>query len=121
MSLTLFAILLTPFALKMVIDPASINKMVKEWTASEYMQIVGSMLLLGLSTLIFLSNGINFTLTPDGATSWLGLVIAIKGIACLFPQIVKFQSKILTESRIPIFGFSALVFLLLLVYIDTLA
>ncbi|MFA5854696.1 MAG: hypothetical protein WC846_00170 [Candidatus Gracilibacteria bacterium] len=121
MSLTLFAILLTPFALKMVLDPASINKMIKEWTASTCMQVICSAMLLGLSTLIFLSNGINFTLTPAGTTSWLGLVIALKGIACLFPQIIKLQSKILTESRIPIFGFSALVFLLLLVYIDTLA
>lgn len=119
MSLTLLALFMLPLLLKVVLDPSNSAKFLKEWGASRGMQWMGSLLALMMALLIFSTSTPHFAWSWDSVLSWMGVLIALKGIAHLFPSVVAWKLRWVTEDRLPMFGFLGLLLLLAMVYIDT--
>ncbi|MFA5792662.1 MAG: hypothetical protein WC897_02195 [Candidatus Gracilibacteria bacterium] len=118
MTLTLLALFLLPLSLKMVLDPEGMRDIIEDWADSRGLQFIGTVVLFGLSMLILLTSGSGLEFKWESLITWIGVLIAVKGIACMFPQVAKLRERLLTESRIPIFGFIGLLMVLAFVYID---
>lgn len=119
MTLTLLAFLILPLAFKMVLDPGGMHRVLKEWGSSAGLQFFSTLALLLLALLILTTSPVSFAWKGESLLSWLGVVIAIKGVAHLIPSVVNWKLRLLRENRLPGFGFLALVFALTLVYLDT--
>lgn len=119
MSLTLLALFALPIYLKMVLDSEGTYKLLKEWSTSRGLQFVSAMGSMLLAVLIFSTNPLRFTTSWDSLLSWIGVLIALKGISHLVPAIVARKMSFIKEEKLPIFGFMGLLILLGMVYIDT--
>lgn len=119
MTLTLLAILMLPISFKMVLDPQGTRRVLKQWSDSEGMQFFSSITILVVALLIFTTSEVSFGLNWESLLTWLGVLTGIKGVATLIPNLNKWKMKVLTEERLPIAGFAAMLMSLALVYIDT--
>lgn len=119
MSLTLFALFGLPPCLRMVLDPTGTYKNLKEWSNSSTLQLISSMGLLTISMLIFSTSKLHFAWSWDSVLSWMGILIALKGLSHLSPTLVAWKMTWMKEERLPMFGFLGLLLLLAMVYIDT--
>ncbi|MEK9159401.1 MAG: hypothetical protein AAB383_01590 [Patescibacteria group bacterium] len=119
MSLTLLAILILPIAFKMVLDPSGMRRVLKDWDDSMGLQFFSGIMTLMLALLVFISSEMSFSWDWESLLSWMGVLIGIKGVACLIPSVTKWKVRMLTETRMPIAGFAAMLVALALVYIDT--
>lgn len=119
MTLSLLGLFLLPFYLKMVIDPKGTHKYYKDLRRNEGLQLVFAFLLLLLALMIFSQTGFNFEISWDALLTWIGAIVALKGVAFLMPNMVKERMKRVEEKHLPVLGFLGLVFVLFLVYVDT--
>lgn len=119
MSLTLLALFFTPIALKMVLNPQGMHKILRDWETSRSLQFLSALIPLVMAALIFSTSAVSFQWKWDSLLSWLGVFIALKGISHLFPSLVEWQMRFVNEQRIPIFGFVALLVALGIIYVDT--
>ncbi len=119
MSLTLLALFGLAPCLKMVLDPSGMARLLKEWEKSPALQWVSAMGPLGLALLIFSTSEVHFGWNWDSVLSWLGAIIALKGIGHLSPKVVEWKMRFMKEERLPMYGFLGLLLLLAMVYIDT--
>ena len=119
MTLTLLAMLMLPLAFKMVLDPAGTRRVLKDWTNSEGLQFFSSIVLMTIALLILTTSAVSFEWNWESLLSWLALLTGIKGVLTLSSKINKWKMHLLTEERLPIAGFVAMLFALALVYIDT--
>jgi hypothetical protein len=94
-------------------------RVLKDWDNSAGLQFFSAITILLLAVLMFLSSSGSFEWRWESLMTWLAALMAIKGVATLFPKVNRWKVKMLTEARMPIAGFAALVFALALVYIDT--
>ena len=118
MTLTLLALFMVPVLFKMVLDPVGMHRVLKEWEDSRALQFVRALGPMLMALLIWSSAGFVFAWKLESLLSWIALIIFLKGIAHLFPGIVRLHMSIINEQRIPVFGFFGLVLALILVYID---
>lgn len=119
MSLTLFALFGLPLCLKMVLDPTGTAKLLKEWSNSASLQFISAVGPLMLAVLIFSTSKLHFAWSWDSVLSWMGILIALKGLSHLSPTLVAWKMTWMKEERLPMFGFLGLLLLLAMVYIDT--
>ncbi len=119
MSLTLLALIMLPLLVKMVMDPKNVARALKEWGDSPMFQMAGSGALLFLALFILLTNPFSLEFNWESLISWIGVLTAVKGVAHLVPPIVHWKVRLLTEKRIPMFGFLGLLINMGMVYIDT--
>lgn len=118
MTLTLLALLMLPLDIKMVLDPSGTRRVIKDWGNSVGLQFFSSMVLLMLAVLIFTTSELSFKLDWESLLTWLAVLTAVKGAITLIPSCNKWKVKILTEERMPAFGFGAMLFSLAILYID---
>lgn len=125
MTLQLLALFMLPVCLLMVLAPARMMKILKEWFASPALQFMSSLFLFFFALIVVISTGfdLNFwsdwTLNSQIVLSWMAVLMVLKGIAHLFPRVIAWHVKFITEARIPMFGFLALLFYMGMVYLET--
>ncbi len=119
MSLTLLALFVLPICLKMVLNPSSMAKTLKEWGNSSGLQFLSAVGPMMLALLIFSTSTVKFAWSWDSVLSWLGALIALKGLSHLSPSLVAWKVRWAKEDRLPMFGFFGLLLALAMVYIDT--
>lgn len=119
MTLTLLALFMIPLLLKTVIDPGGTYKILKDWSNSPTLQFGATVASMMMALLIFTTSTPHFAWTWDSLLTWIAVVSAIKGIAQLFPSLVKWNLKFLKEERMPMLGFVGLLFALGLIYVNT--
>ena len=132
MTLQLLALFMLPVCLLMVLAPARMMKILKEWGASPALQFMSSLFIFLLALLIVISTGFDLTFWGTGMggafvwewssqviLSWIAVLMILKGIAHFFPKAVAWKMKLITEARIPMFGFLALLFFMGMVYLET--
>lgn len=119
MTLTLFAIFILPIAFKMVLDPSGTRRVLKDWNDSVGMQFFSGISTMLLALLILTTSQVSFGWDWESLLSWLAVITGIKGVACLVPGLTKWKVGLLTEERLPIAGFAAMLLALAMVYIDT--
>ena len=119
MTLTLLALLLIPLYLKMVLDPKVYYKFAKAAAKDEFASVMLSIWMLTLSAIVLSTTGLNFSWAWESLLAWLGLLIGIKGVFFMIPDLLKRSLKWFNEDSLPVFGFIGLVFALALIYIDT--
>lgn len=119
MTLTLFAIFILPIAFKMVLDPSGTRRVLKEWNDSVGMQFFSGISTMMLALLVLTTSQVSFGWDWESLLSWLAVITGIKGVACLVPGLTKWKVGLLTEERLPIAGFAAMLLALAMVYIDT--
>lgn len=125
MTLQLLALFMLPVCLLMVLAPARMMKILKEWFASPALQFMSSLFLFFFALIVVISTGfdLNFwtdwTLNSQIVLSWMAVLMVLKGIAHLFPKVIAWHMKLITEARIPMFGFLALLFYMGMVYLET--
>lgn len=120
MSLTLLAAMLSPLYLKMVLDPKGSNKAFKDLMKSDGMVLCLFFAMVTLSALILASTGFNFAWSWDSLLAWLGLLIFVKAIFFLIPDVMtscmkKFK---MNENTLPMYGFLGLLIMLGLIFVD---
>lgn len=134
MTLQLLALFMLPVCLMMVLAPARMMKILKEWFASPALQFMSSLFLFFFALIIVISTGFDLKFVEnlrniDGGIgwnwnsqiilSWIAVLMGVKGIAHLFPSVIAWKMKFVTEARIPMFGFLALLFFMGMVYLET--
>ena len=125
MTLQLLALFMLPVCLLMVLAPARMLKILKEWGSSPALQFMSSLFIFLFALLIVISTGfdLNFwndwTFNSQIILSWIAVLMILKGIAHLFPKVIAWHMKLITEARIPMFGFLALLFYMGMVYLET--
>lgn len=119
MSLTLLALFALPICLKVVLDPSGTYKFLTEWSRSAGLQFLSAVGPMMMAVLIFSTTTPKFAWSWDSVLSWMGVLMALKGISHLFPGLVAWKMRMIKEDRLPMFGFFALLLLLGMVYIDT--
>lgn len=119
MTLTLLALFLIPFYLKMVLAPKHSYKFFKDLYTNHTNQMGLALGIMFLSLLILSSTGLNFAWELESLLAWIGLITGIKGIIILIPGVLKARLKLFKPEFIPALGFLGLIFALALVYIDT--
>ncbi len=118
MSLTLLAIILMPFFLKLVLDPQMAHKGMKEVVKSPALNIFGAGFHFILALMIFSETKLQFSFDLESLLSWLGLIIFIKGIFCLIPNLTESCINKCKAKHLPVFGLIGLIFSLILIYLD---
>lgn len=118
MSLTLLAGMLAPLYLKLVLDPKGSHKSMKEIGKSEGLTFSLALFYFILAGLILSSTGFNFAFELESLLAWLGLLVFVKGIFILIPNLLERTMKRFDEKSYPVLGFVGLIFMLLLVYVD---
>lgn len=118
MSLTLLAGMLAPLYLKLVLDPKGSHKSMKEIGKSEGLTFSLAFFYFILAGLILSSTGFNFAFELESLLAWLGLLVFVKGIFILIPNLLERTMKRFDEKSYPVLGFVGLIFMLLLVYVD---
>lgn len=119
MTLTLLALFLIPVLLKMVLDPEGMHKILKQWSGNEALQFASTLVPFLLVLMIFTTSKTSFKLDWESLLSWIGVLIFLRAVINLFPSTVRWQMKIATVERIPIFGFLGLLVALGFIYVDT--
>lgn len=119
MTLTLLALFILPMSFKMVLDPKGTRRVLKDWTDSEGLQFFSSIVLMIVALLILTTSPVSLQWNWESLLSWLGVLVAIKGVFTLSSSFNKWKLNLLTEDRLPIFGFVSMLFALALVYINT--
>ena len=121
MTLSLLALFIIPFALKAVLDPNGLTKFFKKLAKEEEWQIAAALAFWFLALLIFSYTGLNFNFNKDSLLTWLGLIIAIRGLLFFSPRLSKacLTPIYKKENLLPIIGFVFLVLALFLIYFDT--
>lgn len=118
MSLTLLALLMLPFFIKMVVDPKHVARAIEEWGKSQFLQIAGSFASLFMGLFILLTNTYSLEFKWQSLICWIGVIAVLKGLLHLIPQVVQWNVRLLTEKRLPMIGFVGLLFSMAIVYID---
>lgn len=117
MTLTLLALILAPWYLKMVLDPKGGHKLIKKGFDDARGPYVFFMFLLAL--MIFSTTGLNFAWEWSSLLSWLGAIIFVKAVILLFlPEMMEKKFKKISVSQLPILGFLGLLLMLGIVYLD---
>lgn len=132
MTLQLLALFVLPMCLMMVLAPARMMKILKEWFASPALQFMSSLFLFFFALIIVISTGFDLKFWGTGmgdnflwnwnsqiVLSWLVVLMILKGIAHLFPRVIAWHAKFITEARLPMFGFLAILFYMGMVYLET--
>ncbi len=119
MTLSILAIFLAPFYLKVVLDPKSSHRTLKSLSKSSEMQTGFSFFLLLLALMILSQTGLEFSFEWESLLAWLGLITFAKGAILLIPGFLDKKMKMISEAQMPILGFIGLLFVLGLVYVDT--
>ena len=124
MTLILLVLFMAPICLSMVLAPKQIERTIKDWSNSPASLFFSSLFLFLFALIIVLSTGFNLKFWESGWTSqivlsWVALLTYIKGLAHFFPKVVNWKVKVLSEARLPMFGFVGLLICLGLVYLET--
>ncbi len=133
MTLQLLALFVLPMCLMMVLSPARMMKILKEWFASPALQFMSSLFLFFFALIVVISTGFDLKFWSVGemfpsvswnwnsqiVLSWLAVLMILKGIAHLFPRVIAWHAKFITEARLPMFGFLAILFYMGMVYLET--
>lgn len=119
MSLTLLALLLAPFYLKVVLDPAGTEKFIKSLNSDHSLRWVFAFFYFLLATFILSTTGFVFEFTWGSLLAWIGLLVYLKGLVFLLPNVYEKIVKFYGTKNLAVWGFIGLLFALALVYIDT--
>ena len=119
MSLTLLALTLAPWYLKMVLDPKGGHKLMKHALNDDGVRGAYVFFMLLLALMIFSTTGLNFAWEWSSLLSWLGALVFVKALVMLFaPAVMEKKFKKINVEKLPILGFLGLLLVLGIVYVD---